>query len=86
MKALLKIKKEAIERQNLCLILMDARECLLEDAVRTSRLRRDSAAEIRMSRGDADCKALTMARRCMRVYTFDEALSIVKEYVDIQIV
>lgn len=86
MKALLKIKKEAIERQNLCLILMDAREVLIEEAVRTSRLRGDPADEIRMWKGDADCKALTMARRCMRVYTFDEALSIVKEYVDIQIV
>lgn len=86
MKPVLKVLKHRIETQNLCRILIDAREVMIEDAARCSRLRGESAAEIRMWRGDADGKAIRMSKRCFSARTFNEGLEIVKEYVDIQII
>lgn len=86
MKPVLKVPKHRIETQNLCRILIDAREAMIEDAARCSRLRGESAAEIRMWRGDADGKAIWMSKRCFSARTFNEGLEIVKEYVDIQII
>lgn len=86
MKPVLEVLKHRIETQNLCRILIDAREAMIEDAARCSRLRGESAAEIRMWRGDADGKAIQMSKRCFTARTFNEGLEIVKEYVDIQII
>ena len=86
MKPVLKVLKHRIETQNLCRILIDAREAMIEDATRCSRLRGESAAEVRMWQGDADGKAILMSKRCFSARSFNEGLEIVKEYVDIQII
>lgn len=86
MKPFVKVLKQTINEQALYRILIDARDAMIKDAARRSRLRGESAAEIRMWQGDADGKAIQMAIRCMSIRSFDEGLKIIKEYVDIEII
>lgn len=75
-----------MERMELFSVLTEARSAMIREAHCGARNGRGTAAEIRLAEADADRQALMMMQRCMRVRTFDDALAIVKEYVDVNIV
>ena len=83
MKPLLRVNKSVIEQRFLYSILLDARAKMLSNAHREAVEQHKPQTEVRMARQEADAKAIEMAHRAMRVRTFDEAMYIVKEYVDI---
>lgn len=86
MRPILSIRKPILERQELFSVLSEARTAMIQFAHQRARNGHATAAEIRMAEADADRQALMMSQRCMRVHTFDKALAIVKEYVDVNIV
>lgn len=85
MKPNLVISKSLIEQQLLCAILQEARSKMMSHALRRAVEEKKTPVERRLARDDADLHSLQMCRRVMRVGTFDEALQIVKEYVDLTI-
>ena len=86
MKPILSIRKPILERQGLIYVLIEARTAIMQAAHRRARDGHATAAEIRLAEADADRQALMMCQRVMRVCTFDDAMAIVKEYVDVNIV
>ena len=86
MKPLLRVNKAIIEQGLLCNLLLDARAKMLSNAHREAVEQHKPQSEVRMARQEADAKAIEMTHRTMRTRTFNEALQIVKEYVDIIIV
>ena len=67
-------------------VLSEARTTMIQVAHCRARNRRGTAAEIRLAEADADRQALMMSQRVLRARTFDDAMVIVKEYVDVNIV
>lgn len=86
MKPILSIRKPILERQELFSVLSEARTAMIQAAHRRARNGHATATEIRLAEADADRQALMMSQRVMRVSTFDDAMAIVKEYVDVNIV
>ena len=86
MRPILNIRKPIIDRRELFAVLSEARTAMITEAHRRARNGHGTATEIRLAEADADRQALMMSQRCMRVRTFDDALAIVKEYVDVNIV
>lgn len=86
MKFLVVVKHTDIENGNLCKILLDARSRMIFGATTLARLEKKSASEINMSRMEADRMSVKMSERCMKVGTMQEAMMIVREYVDIEII
>jgi hypothetical protein len=86
MRPYLEVSKDKASSRDLFGILQDARTVMISTARYKARELRKSSDEIRIAQNEADRLAIRMCTRCMTVSTFDEALSIVKEYVDIQIV
>lgn len=86
MKPILNIRKPILDRRELFAVLSEARTAMITEAHRRARNGHGTATEIRLAEADADRCAFKMSQRCMRVHTFDEAMAIVKEYVDVNIV
>lgn len=86
MKPLVVVNHTDIENDDLCKILLDARSAMILGATKQARLEKKSASEIRMSRMEADRMSIKMSGRCMKVGTMQEAMMIVREYVDIEII
>ena len=86
MKPEIKISSHLIKQKCLCRILIEAHSAMIRQAELRARRQHAPAAQIRLARGDADRYALQMSTRCMKVRDFEEALDIVREYVDIQII
>lgn len=80
------VRQQLIDQQDLCRIIIDARTAMISSTVAKAKQGRASVDEMKLAAADADRLALSMATRTMRVRSFDEALQIVKEYVDIKIV
>ena len=70
---------------DLCKILLLARTAMLNTAAREACKTETTALAVNLARMDADREALRMSERCMRVHSFAEAMEIVKEYVDVEI-
>lgn len=86
MKPKLIIRKTIIDRHELFSIISEARSAMMDHATRQARENKRTAEEIRYAQCDADARAVLMARTCMRVHTFEEALEIIKDNVDIEVV
>ena len=86
MRPILNIRKPIIARRELFTVLSEARTAMIAEAHCRARNGHGTATEIRLAEADADLHALEMSQRCMRVHTFDDAMVIVKEYVDVNIV
>lgn len=85
MKPEVTISKTIIARHDLCSVLSEARKTMIRVALAEAAQQKKSITDRRLARDDADLHSLQMCRRCMKVGTFDEALQIVKEYVDLTI-
>ena len=86
MKPTIGIAKTTFEQGNLCHIILLARTAMLNTAAREARSTKTKAFEIGLARMDADKEAIKMAERCLHVKSFAEAMEIVKEYVDVEII
>ena len=86
MKPKLTIRKTIIARRELFSVLFEARETMVREALKKAVQQKKSITDRRLARDDADLHALKMCRRCMNVGTFEEAMEIVKDYVDIVLI
>lgn len=86
MKPTIRIPRTNIERCDLCGILIEARAEMISTAAQKAREEKKTAIAVSEARMDADRLALQMSKRCMRVNSIHEALEIIKEYVDVEII
>lgn len=85
MKPRITIPRATLEQGDLCHILIDARAEMISTAAQKAREETKTAIAVSEARMNADRLALQMSKRCMHVNSMREALEIVKEYVDVEI-